>query len=109
MRSLPMSRSLIAWLLVVVGFAVMGAGWGGVQSTPVIAVQLAYLASGGFVGIGLVVIGVGLMYADDMRASREILEELRDRFDDLEHDVADLREEIGSRNQVRRGRPTRAS
>lgn len=90
MRSVQMTRSVLGWLLIAVGFAVIGAGWGGVQSTPVVAVQLAYLASGGFVGMALVVVGVGLLNQDDVRASRQILEELRDRFDDLEHDVADL-------------------
>jgi chloramphenicol 3-O-phosphotransferase len=55
-----------------------------VQSTDVVAVQLAYLASGGLAGIALVVMGIGLQTADDVRTSREILEDLQDRMEDLE-------------------------
>lgn len=96
MRFLQTPRWVLAWLAIVAGFAVIGGGWVGVQSTPVVAVQLAYLASGGFVGIALVVVGVGLLYQDDLRASRQILEELRDRFDDLEHDVAAIQATLDS-------------
>jgi hypothetical protein len=88
-------QTLLGWLIVVAGFAVIGAGWAGVQSTPVVAVQLAYLASGGLVGVALVVLGTGLQRQDDQRATREVVEELRDRFDDLEHDVADIKEALG--------------
>jgi len=85
--------SVLGWVLVALGFAVIGAGWAGVQSTPVVAVQLAYLTSGGFVGLALVMVGVGISDREDVRAIRSTLEELRDRFDDLEHDVRDLAEE----------------
>lgn len=99
------SRSTLGWLLIAAGFAVIGAGWAGVQSTPVVAVQLSYLASGGFVGIALVIVGVGMLYQDDVRCSRQILEELRDRFDDLEHDAADLHAAVDAiRRPQRAGR-----
>jgi hypothetical protein len=100
-------QTLLGWLLVVAGFTVIGAGWAGVQSTPVVAVQLAYLASGGIVGVALVVLGTGLQRHDDLRAIREVVEELRDRFDDLEHDVADTKELIQTPQRApvtRRGR-----
>jgi hypothetical protein len=48
---------------------------------------LSYLVSGGLVGLALVITGTALMRADDIRAIREIVEELRDRFDDLEQDL----------------------
>jgi hypothetical protein len=95
-------------LIVVAGFAVIGAGWAGVQSTPVVAVQLAYLASGGLVGVALVVLGTGLQRHDDLRAIREVVEELRDRFDDLEHDVADTKDLVASDGRPRRS-ATRAA
>jgi hypothetical protein len=90
------NQTLMGWLVVVAGFAIIGAGWAGVQSTPVVAVQLAYLASGGLVGVALVVLGTGLQRHDDLRAIREAVEELRDRFDDLEQDVAETKESVQS-------------
>lgn len=95
------NQTLLGWLVVVAGFAVIGAGWAGVQSTPVVAVQLAYLASGGLVGVALVVLGTGLQRHDDLRAIREGVEELRDRFDDLEHDVAETKESVQGRRTPR--------
>ena len=95
------NQTLLGWLVVVAGFAVIGAGWAGVQSTPVVAVQLAYLASGGLVGVALVVLGTGLQRHDDLRAIREGVEELRDRFDDLEHDVAETKESVQARKTTR--------
>lgn len=94
--NLMRNQTLMGWLVVVAGFAVIGAGWAGVQSTPVVAVQLAYLASGGLVGVALVVLGTGLQRHDDLRAIREAVEELRDRFDDLEHDVAETKDAVQS-------------
>ncbi|MGH8975696.1 MAG: hypothetical protein ACRD0C_21130 [Acidimicrobiia bacterium] len=87
-------QTLLGWLLVVAGFAAIGGGWAGVQSTPVMAVQLAYLASGGLTGVALVILGTGLQRQDDLRAIRVAVEELRDRFDDLEHDVADTKDSL---------------
>jgi hypothetical protein len=82
--------TMIGWLLIAAGWASLLGGWVGVQSTPVVAVQLAYFASGGLAGVALVTMGAGLQRGDDTRAIREILEELRERFDDLENAVADI-------------------
>jgi uncharacterized membrane protein YccC len=84
-------QTLLGWALVIAGFTVIGAGWAGVQSTPVVAVQLAYLASGGVAGIALVVVGAGRQANADLRAIRAGVEELLDRVDDLEHDIADTK------------------
>lgn len=102
MKAVKTPTSVLAWILVAAGLAVIGAGWAGVQSTPVVAVQLAYLASGGFVGLGLVMVGVGISDKEDVRVIRTTLEELRDRFDDLEHDVRDLAEQRTEPHPVRR-------
>jgi hypothetical protein len=80
----------IGWALIAAGFACIGGGWVGVQSTPVVAVQLAYLASGAITGLALVIVGTGVQRHDDIRAIRSAVEELRDRFDDLEIDVTEL-------------------
>lgn len=80
--------SAMGWLLIASGFAAIGAGWSGVQSTPVVAVQLSYLVSGGLVGIALVMVGVGLLRQDDLRSIRAMVEELRDQLDDIQEDLA---------------------
>jgi hypothetical protein len=85
-------ETLLAWVVIAAGFAVIGGGWAGVQSTPVVAVQLAYLASGGIVGLAMVIVGTGLLRHDDLRAIRKGVEELLDRVDDLEHDLSDTKE-----------------
>jgi hypothetical protein len=87
---------IIGWLLITSGLVALAAGWAGVQSTPVVAVQLSYLVSGALVGIALVTIGTGLQGHDDTRAIRELLEELRDRYDDLENAVAEVQKELAA-------------
>ncbi|HKN41182.1 MAG TPA: hypothetical protein VJ622_04715 [Acidimicrobiia bacterium] len=83
---------LLGWILIIAGFSVIGAGWAGVQSTPVVAVQLAYLASGGVAGIALIIVGAARQVIGDLRAVRAGMEELLNRADDLEHDLADTKE-----------------
>lgn len=82
--------TVFGWLLIGVGWAALAAGWAGVQGTSTVAVQMAYLASGGLVGMALVAMGTGMQSQDDTRVVREILEELRERFDDLDNAVAEL-------------------
>jgi Skp family chaperone for outer membrane proteins len=67
-----------------------------VQSTPVVAVQLSYIASGSITGIGLVLVGTAFQRHDDSRVIREIVTELRDRFDDVEQDLQELTEKLTS-------------
>lgn len=85
-------QTLLGWAVITAGFVAIGAAWAGVQSTAVVAVQLSYMTSGGLTGLGLIVVGTGLLRVDDTRAIREGVEELRDRLDDLEHDVADTKD-----------------
>lgn len=82
--------TVLGWILIGAGWAALAAGWVGVQGTSTVAVQLAYFASGGLVGIALVAMGTGLQSQDDTRAMREMLEELRERFDDLDNAMAEL-------------------
>jgi len=84
--------ALLGWTFIIAGFTAMGAGWAGVQSTQVVAVQIAYLASGGVVGVALVIVGTGRQVLSDLRAVRAGMDELLDRADDLEHDIADTKE-----------------
>lgn len=48
--------------LVVAGFGVLAFTWSKVAGTLLVALQLPYLISGGFTGIGLVVVGVLVIY-----------------------------------------------
>jgi len=88
--------TLFGWILVIAGFTVIGAGWAGVQSTQVVAVQVAYLASGSVLGLALVLVGTGRQIIADLRAVRAGTAELLERSDDLEHDIADTREWVRS-------------
>jgi hypothetical protein len=85
-------QTLLGWGAVIAGFLAIGAAWGQVQGTNVVAVQLSYMTSGGLIGLGLIVLGSALIRADDMQAIREGVEELRDRIDDLEHDLSDTKD-----------------
>jgi len=102
-------RSLLGWLLVAAGLVAVIAGWSSVQSTRDVPVQVAYLASGGLIGVALVILGVGLVGGDDLHAIRAAVEELRDRFDDLEFDLADSRGHLDGSASRQDGTRTRSS
>jgi len=48
--------------LIVIGFALLAWTWSRVAGTAIVALQLPYLASGGFSGLGLLVVGTLLIY-----------------------------------------------
>jgi hypothetical protein len=85
-------QTLLGWAAIVAGFVAIGAAWGQVQGTHVVAVQLSYMTSGGLLGLALIVLGSGLTRADDLRAVRQGVEELQDRINDLEHDLSDTKD-----------------
>jgi hypothetical protein len=85
-------QTLLGWGLITAGFVAIGVAWGQVQGTNVVAVQLSYMTSGGLTGLALVFLGTGLLRSDDLGAIRQGVEELRDRIDDLEHDVSDTKD-----------------
>jgi hypothetical protein len=59
----PDSRALIylGLVIVVAGFAAIAFAWTQVAATLSVALQIPFLASGGFVGLGLVVVGAAIM------------------------------------------------
>ena len=68
-------------LLVGLGFLVIGLGWfgasgrgGQVNGTTTVSAQLPYLLSGGFVGLGLIVLGTGLLISQSARLDQARLE-----------------------------------
>jgi hypothetical protein len=60
----PTSPALVyaGVVLIATGFAVLAFAWSRVAGTAIVALQLPFVVSGGFTGMGLVVIGVLLMY-----------------------------------------------
>jgi hypothetical protein len=85
-------QALLGWAAITAGFVAIGAAWGQVQGTHVVAVQLSYMTSGGLLGLGLIILGSGLTRTDDLRAIRQGVEELQDRINDLEHDLSDTKD-----------------
>ena len=59
----PGSRAVIylGLLVMIGGFGAIAFTWSQVAGTLSVALQIPYLASGGFVGLGLVVVGVGII------------------------------------------------
>jgi hypothetical protein len=56
--------------LAVLGFIVIGLGWNGAAERITLVQQLPYLLSGGFFGLGLVVLGAAVLVADSHRRDR---------------------------------------
>jgi hypothetical protein len=69
----------------IAGFLLVFLGWNGAASSDRVASQVPYLVSGGFAGLALVVLGVGLLVVQSNRADRAALQatirELRDALE----------------------------
>ena len=59
----PDSRAvvLLGLLVIVAGFGAIAFTWSKVAATLSVGLQVPYLASGGFIGLGLIVVGVGVI------------------------------------------------
>ena len=77
------SRPLLGWGCIGFGLLALLLGWVGVSGEVLVAKQLPYLASGGLVGVSLVVLGGRILLIDDLRRDA-------DRVDRLERMVEDL-------------------
>ena len=71
---------ILGLLFVVAGFVVIGVAWNGSAGQVRVDSQFPYLLSGGFMGIGLIVVGVVMLLLATVRAEREILTE---KFDEM--------------------------
>ena len=78
-RRVRMSR-VLGLLFVVAGFVIIGFAWNGAASKVRVDSQFPYLLSGGFMGVGLIVVGVVLLLLATIRAERQIL---TDKFDEM--------------------------
>ena len=64
---------------IALGFIVMGIAWNGAAGKDFAQGQIPYLLSGGFVGLGLVVVGTGLMlFESGRRAGTKVDQDLKD-------------------------------
>ena len=62
------------------GFAVFYFAWDGAASINFAQGQIPYLLSGGFLGLGLVITGVALIFLSTVRSERQLM---TDRFDEM--------------------------
>ena len=79
----------IGVLLVAVGFVLLGITWGQVAGETVVAAQLPYFASGGFIGLGLVMVGLTTVSVAAKRRDTQLrvqqMELLVGALDELRH------------------------
>ena len=78
-RRVRMGR-VLGLLFVASGFVVIGVAWNGAAGQVRVDSQFPYLLSGGFMGIGLIVVGVVLLMLATIRSERQIL---TDKFDEM--------------------------
>lgn len=58
---------LVAGALVLGGFVGIALSWKGAAHTLFVPIQVAYVASGAFAGLGLIVIGIGILHVQGSR------------------------------------------
>jgi len=62
-----------------IGLLLIGLAWNGAAGVDFVSGQIPYLLSGGFLGLSLVVVGVGLIVVENSRKDRSLLQaELRE-------------------------------
>jgi hypothetical protein len=78
-RRVRMGR-LLGFIFVVVGFFAIAKAWDGAASTNFLPAMFPYLLSGGFLGLGLIILGSMLLFLATLRAERQILS---DRYEEM--------------------------
>ena len=73
LRDPRVSTSLLLGVLVAVGLALIGVGYRGGAATLFVVLQMPFLVSGGFAGVALVGLGLGLLrvHSDRVEAAEE--------------------------------------
>lgn len=85
-------RVVLGWVCIGLGGLFILLGWLGVSGDPNVARQLPYLVSGGLGGLAFVVVGAGLLIAEDLRSDRH-------RLGRIEAALLDLRDLVASQAQ----------
>ena len=101
----PESRAVVylGLVIMVAGFSLIALTWSKVAGTLSVGLQLPYLASGGFIGLGFVVVGVGITSIgvkrrDNFGRLRQI-EKLSATMESIERAVADTSSDNGDRDR----------
>lgn len=94
----PDSRAIVylGLAFVVVGFAMIAFTWSKIAATLTVPLQIPYIASGGFVGLALVVIGVGVLSIGVKR--RENFDRVRE-LQKLSATMESIRETVAGVNE----------
>jgi hypothetical protein len=77
---------------VAVGLLLIGVAWNGAASVDFVSGQVPYLLSGGFLGLSLVLLGMGLVVVQNSRRDRAMLEA---QLKDLNNQIARLANAVG--------------
>jgi hypothetical protein len=91
----PDSRAVVylGLVLVVFGFAVIAFAWSKVAGTLSVPLQIPYIASGGFAGLALVIIGIGVLSIGVKR--RENFDRVRE-LEKLSTTMESIRESVAA-------------
>ena len=92
----PFTLSIVLGaLLTAGGLALVGLAWNGASRTLVVALQLAYFASGALGGLALVIFGVGILHG---QGSRRLTANELHRMESLRNEAARVLEALSSRS-----------
>jgi hypothetical protein len=76
-------RPVLGYVLVAIGLLALLLGWYGVSGESLVAKQLPYLASGGLLGVALVVLGARFMLMQELRRDSRRLDHLETMVNEL--------------------------
>jgi hypothetical protein len=76
-------RPVLGWVLTAVGLIAILIGWYGVSGEALVAKQLPFLASGGLLGIALVVLGARFLLIQDLRRDAGRLDRIETMVNEL--------------------------
>jgi hypothetical protein len=96
---------VIGYVLVIAGIIAIAIGWYGVADNSIVAKQLPYLASGGLVGLALVVLGGRFLVMQDLRRDSGRLDRLEQMMLELHETLLIGAESAGLLGPAAEGRP----
>jgi hypothetical protein len=76
-------RPVLGWVLTALGLLALLIGWYGVSGESLVAKQLPFLASGGLLGVALVVLGGRFLLMQDLRRDSNRLDRLETMINEL--------------------------